>query len=197
MHMPVAPLAKAALRAEALARRDSLQPATRASASAAIAERAIAVIASVRPRCVAAYLPFGSEVDPGAILTWAAANDIATVVPAMVDAATMVFRAYRPGDPLGTDAFGIEAPSAEAPTYDPDLIMAPLSAFDRNGHRVGKGLGFYDRIVASLRAKGHTPLLLGVAFAVQEVGAIPHEPHDVRVDWVVTERETMAFRRAD
>ena len=197
MNYSPASSAKAALREQALARRDALSPEARATGSAAIAERARAIIAATRPRCVAGYLPFASEVDPCPAMTWAADNSMATAVPAMVDADTMVFRAYRAGDPLLPDAFGIVAPTPSAPAVTPDLILMPLSAFDRQGRRIGKGRGFYDRIVAALRAHGGNPLLVGVAFSVQEVEAVPDEPHDARLHRIVTERETVAARRPD
>jgi 5-formyltetrahydrofolate cyclo-ligase len=191
-----APSAKAALRSEAHRRRDGLAPEARAAASAVIAERAIAVAARVRPACIAAYLPIRSECDPRAVIDWAVENGIATALPAVIDSATIVFRSYRPGDLLAANSFGTLAPTAGAQLADPDLIVAPVIAFDRTGARLGHGLGFYDRAVAALRARGVKPLLVGVAFSVQEVTDIPVEPHDHRLDWVVTEKETLDLRRA-
>ena len=78
---------------------------------------------------------------------------------------------------------------------DPDLIILPLTAFDRTGTRLGHGLGFYDRAIAGLRGRGRMPWLMGVAFSVQEVAAIPTEPHDARLDWIVTEDETLDCRQ--
>ncbi len=186
---------KTTLREAALKRRAELSPRTRELASAAIAERVVTVLGKTRPRAIAAYLPFGGEVDPGAILQWAAANKLVTAVPAMVDTGHMVFRRYVPDDPLVRDAFGIASPTAEAPVVDPDLLVMPVSGFDRSGNRLGKGRGHYDRVIADLRARGFAPLLVGVAFSVQEVPSVPAEPHDVRLDMVVTETETVAFQR--
>jgi 5-formyltetrahydrofolate cyclo-ligase len=70
-----------------------------------------------------------------------------------------------------------------------------MIAFDRSGTRLGHGRGFYDRAIAVLHARGVRPVLVGVAFAAQEVADIPAEPHDVRMDIIVTERETLAFRK--
>jgi len=189
--------AKAALRGEALERRDRLEPAARAAASAAIAERAITVAAGARPACIAAYLPIRSECDPGAIIRWAVGNGIGVALPAVVDATTMVFRRHRPGDPLSAGGLGTLAPAREAPVVDADLIIMPMIAFDRTGARLGHGRGFYDRAIAVMRARGTVPLLVGVAFAVQEVEAIPADAHDVRLDWIVTEREALDLRDAD
>jgi 5-formyltetrahydrofolate cyclo-ligase len=86
------------------------------------------------------------------------------------------------------------SPPPGAPIAEPDLILVPLVAFDRRGHRLGYGRGYYDRAIAAARANGRRVPLVGLAFAVQEVELIPAEPHDVRLDWVVTERDTFEFR---
>ena len=186
--------AKAALRAQALARRDGLAEETRAKASVAIAERAIAIAAASSPTCLAAFVPIRSECDPGAIVDWALAAGIAVVLPAVTDATTIVFRRYRSGEPLSAGSFGTRAPTLDAPPTDPDFIVAPMTAFDRSGARLGYGRGFYDRAIAALTGKGRTPLLVGVAFSVQEVGEIVTDAHDVRLDWIVTESETLQLR---
>jgi 5-formyltetrahydrofolate cyclo-ligase len=188
--------AKAAPRGEALARRDRLDPAARNAASTAIGARAIAIVAEARPVSLAAYLPIRSECDPGAVIAWASQNGIATALPAVVDDATIVFRRYRPGDPLAPGGLGTRAPSETAPAVDPDMIIAPVIAFDRTGARLGHGRGFYDRAIGTMRARGLDPLIVGVAFAVQEVANIPIDPHDVHLDWIVTENETLDVRRA-
>jgi 5-formyltetrahydrofolate cyclo-ligase len=68
----------------------------------------------------------------------------------------------------------------------PNLIIAPLLAFDRAGGRLGQGGGHYDRTIAALRARG--PLfVIGLAYAGQEVEAVPREPHDQLLDAILTE----------
>ena len=186
--------AKASLRVGALARRDAVTAAARAEASAAIAERAIAIAVAARPACLAAYLPIRSECDPGAIVDWALAAGVAVALPAVADATTIVFRRYRPGEPLSMGGFGTLSPTSDAPLVDPDFIVSPMTAFDRSGARLGYGRGYYDRAIAALRGKGRRPLLVGAAFAVQEVSAIPTDAHDARLDWIVTENETLQIR---
>jgi 5-formyltetrahydrofolate cyclo-ligase len=73
-----------------------------------------------------------------------------------------------------------------AGSVSPELVVAPLLAFDRHGGRLGQGGGHYDRTLANLRAKGRV-FILGLAYAGQEVDAIPIEPHDQRLDAVLTE----------
>jgi 5-formyltetrahydrofolate cyclo-ligase len=110
----------------------------------------------------------------------------------VVDPKTMVFRRYRPGEPMMVGGFGTLAPTSDAPVVVPDLIILPMVAFDRTGTRLGHGAGFYDRALAAIAPR---PPLLGLAFSVQEVDRIPHEAHDIRLDWIVTERETLDLRR--
>jgi 5-formyltetrahydrofolate cyclo-ligase len=184
---------KAALRAAALARRDRLSPAVRAAGSAAIAARVAPILRDARPRAVGAYRAFGSEADAGAIVSAALAAGINVGLATMVDRETMRFLRYRAEDPLTADAFGILAPDPEAPPIEPDVLIVPVTGFDRSGARLGKGRGIYDRAVDAFRRRGRTPLLVGIAFSVQEVPRIPREPHDLRLDWIVTETETVRF----
>jgi 5-formyltetrahydrofolate cyclo-ligase len=60
-----------------------------------------------------------------------------------------------------------------------------LLGFDREGNRLGQGQGHYDRTLEALRSKGPV-LAVGVAFAAQEIAHIPFEPHDQRLDWIIT-----------
>lgn len=182
---------KAALRATAMDSRDRLGASHRAAASEEIARRVMAIVAAEGPRVLAAYLPIRSECDARPIIERAQAQAIVVALPAVTDPVTMVFRRYAPGAPLVAGGLGTRAPRADQPELDPELVIVPLVAFDRSGLRLGHGRGFYDRAVAKLRARGVGPKLVGVAFAVQEVDAIPGEPHDARLDWIVTENETL------
>jgi 5-formyltetrahydrofolate cyclo-ligase len=188
--------AKAELRKLAAERRDRLEPSYRAAASAKIAERALAIVASEEPRTIAAYMPIGSECDPRPIIDAAIARRIVVALPSIGDPASMDFRRYAPGDELVAGGFGTLAPSIDKTIADPDLVIVPLIAFDRSGSRLGHGRGFYDRAVAVLNARGVMPKLVGIGFATQEVEAIPAEPHDARLDWIVTENETLDLRRS-
>jgi 5-formyltetrahydrofolate cyclo-ligase len=74
-------------------------------------------------------------------------------------------------------------------------LLVPLTVFDRRGHRIGYGAGYYDMTITKLRAL--KPIVaIGLAFAVQEVDEVPISPHDARLDLVLTEREVIDFRKA-
>jgi 5-formyltetrahydrofolate cyclo-ligase len=68
------------------------------------------------------------------------------------------------------------------------VILVPGVAFTRAGQRLGRGGGYYDRLLSALPAKA---VRLGVCFELQIVDELPSEPHDMRVDGVVTEREVL------
>jgi 5-formyltetrahydrofolate cyclo-ligase len=186
---------KDALRAEAMTRRDTLTTGVREAASAAIAHRVAGLAEMGRARVVAAYVPIWSEVDPRPIIAWAFQRGLEVVLPAVTGGTTMEFRRHEADEPLVAGRFGTMMPGACAAVLDPDVVVSPMIAFDRSGTRLGHGRGFYDRAIAVLHARGVRPVLVGVAFAAQEVADIPAEPHDMRMDIIVTERETLAFRK--
>ena len=115
----------------------------------------------------------------------------------------MIFReCAAPGVPLKMNRFRIPQPPPDMPAIAPDMILAPLLAFDREGYRLGYGGGFYDRAIARMRrgasergADGHSPpLAVGLAFAAQEEARIPREEHDAPLDAVLTERGVIVPR---
>lgn len=103
---------------------------------------------------------------------------------------SLVFRRWRPGDPLVPGPFGTSQPEDDAPEATPSVVLAPLLAFDRSGRRLGYGGGYYDRTLRGLRARG-TVTAIGVAFADQELAETPAGPDDERLDWIVTEGEAI------
>ena len=187
---------KSRLRGEALARRKSLAGDVRANASDAVSERAFALIALHHPHRVALYWPIGGECPTQSLVTNLAATGAEVGLPAVVDGNGLVFRRYVPGDRLVDGQFGTLEPADDAPGIQPDLIVVPVVAFDRSGMRLGYGRGYYDSAISTLREAGQQPLLLGIAFSVQEVETIPAECHDVRLDYAVTEKETLEFRKS-
>jgi 5-formyltetrahydrofolate cyclo-ligase len=180
------------LRAEALARRDALPAAFRIEASAAAARRADDLLARERPKIVSGYWPIRSEADPRPLLAAARLHGAEIALPILVDAETLRFRLWQAGAPLEPAGFGTFGPGAGAGEVVPDIVILPLAAFDRGMNRIGYGKGHYDRAVAAMRDAGHAPRLVGLAFAAQEVERIPFEPHDVPLDFIITERERIA-----
>ena len=125
---------------------------------------------------VAGYEKMGSEIDPSPVLRKLAAAGALLAVPLVL----------RPRLPLVFRTTDGEV--------TPDLIIAPLLAFDRAGGRLGQGGGHYDRTIERLRASG--PLfVIGLAYTGQEIDVVPHEPHDQRLDAILTEIGYSEFRK--
>lgn len=182
---------KARVRKLALGRRDGIDPVARAEGSAAISEAVLAL--DLAPgAAISAFLPILSEVDLTETIARLDERGHPVGLPVMVKSG-LVFRRVRPGDALVPLGFGTRGPGPDAPEIIPDVLLMPLTAFDRQGGRVGYGRGFYDRAVADLRAAGRFPRLIGIAFSVQEVAAVPMEPHDAPLDMIVTERNVFRF----
>lgn len=94
-------------------------------------------------------------------------------------------------DDLETGRYDIRVPKPGLAMVEPaqlDVILLPGLAFDRAGNRLGRGAGFYDRFIGALQDVGHRPTLIGVCHHAQIVESVPTEPHDHRVDRVITER---------
>lgn len=182
-----ASLRKAALRETALARRDGLELDDRLDWDQAIAERALALEALAGAGPVSAYWPMRSEADPRPILEGLHARGTALCLPAIVER-RMIFRRWAPYEPIVPGGFGTLVPALDQPPVSPAILLVPLAAFDRRGYRIGYGKGYYDAVLAGLGAV----TAIGIAYAAQEIEAVPEEAHDKRLDWVVTECETIA-----
>jgi 5-formyltetrahydrofolate cyclo-ligase len=136
---------------------------------------------------VAGYHALGSELSPWPVLRKLAARGARIVLPvALAPATPLIFRAYDPDAALETDAARIPSPTADAQTLVPDLVIAPLLAFDRAGYRLGQGGGYYDRTLEQLRAAGSVHVI-GLAYAGQEIDAAPRDDHDQPLDAILTE----------
>lgn len=178
---------KAAMRQAALARRAAAHRAAGPQAARAVAT-AVSALDIPAAAVVAGYWPMRDEIDPRPALAELAGRGHALALPCVVTRdAPLVFRGWRPGEALASDALGLAAPAASGAAVLPDLLLVPLVAFDRGGHRLGYGAGYYDRTIAALRAQRRL-CAIGLAYAVQEVAAVPAAPCDERLDGVITEQ---------
>lgn len=146
-------------------------------------------------KTAALYHGLGSEISPLVLADQMREAGWTLALPAVVDAASgrMVFRAWNPTQPLVHDAIGLRAPPAVQSELQPDLVIAPLLAFQRDGVRLGQGGGYYDRALAELRTKKPV-FVLGLAYSGQQAENLPHEPHDQRLDAILTEKEYIAVK---
>ena len=193
--------AKAALRAAARHDRTALASGIGAAAATGLVYRFVstpALRALMTPdRMFAAYYPMGDELDCLPLLRRLAAIGVPTCLPSVVRRGEpLAFRRWLPDDPLRNVAFGLSEPLPEAASVTPSVLLVPMLAFDRDGHRLGYGGGFYDRTLASLRAADPATVAIGVAFAGQLRDAVPVGPRDETLDWIVTEAGALEVARA-
>jgi 5-formyltetrahydrofolate cyclo-ligase len=180
---------KAALRAEQRRRRGALGARLRAAAATAVAATIVREFRLPPGGIVSGYWPLMDELDPRPAMERLAERGHPLALPRVQGwSRPLAFHAWQPGDPLFAGPFQVMEPSPAAPVVEPRILLVPLLAFDRTGRRLGYGAGYYDMVLRELRAHGPAPFAIGVAFAAQEVAAVPTGPGDQMLDAVVTER---------
>lgn len=186
MTLPVDPLVaeKAILRQTSNAVRRALTPEQRALESAAAADVVLTLVARLRPSVLASYLALSDELDLDAVhrAWWAAGRSVH--LPRVVGDGELAWHAVTNIGQCRPGAFGIREPDPAlvpvVPLPASALILVPGVAFAADGGRLGRGRGFYDRVLA-----GHRGLSVGVGFACQQVATVPGEAHDQRVGAVL------------
>jgi len=184
---------KATLRQEATALRDALPAEARKGAAETIAVRKFP-LAIAPGTIVSGFMPLKSEINPLPLLQELAEAGARLALPAVAGRGRpLIMRAWKFGAPLDRGQWGIREPKPDAPEVEPDILLVPLLAFDREGFRLGYGAGYYDMTIHRLRAL-RPVTAIGIAFAAQEVPKIPTTPRDERLDLVLTEREVIDLR---
>jgi 5-formyltetrahydrofolate cyclo-ligase len=187
---------KASLRQRARERRAQLTPEERATAAGLLRDRFLSEIEVPPKAVVSGYWPIEAELDIRPLLRRLAADGCSVALPVVEGRGLPLrFLQWREDEPLDSAGFGLMQPHATAPALEPDLLLVPLLAFDRQGDRLGYGAGYYDLTLAALRRR-KAVLAVGVAFAAQEVERVPREPWDEPLDWIVTERFAMRIGAA-
>lgn len=151
------------------------------------------IIARLRPllvdaRVIMAYYSLPDEVNTHQLLDDLVAEGKTVLLPKVLDATTMELRLYTGPHDLAPGPFGIMEPSGSQ--YSPssgipsiDVALIPGVAFDAEGHRLGRGRGYYDRF---LRTMGTVPFVrIGLCFDFQKVESVPSDTHDIPVDLVI------------
>jgi len=196
---PVAyPLDIRQLRRALRARRRALGPAQQAAASAAVDAVVAALPAFRRARRIGFYLAHGGELDPAPLRRRAQQLGKGCFLPVLhpLGHRRLHFVAWREGEPLVRNRFGIPEPRLRrpVPAWSLDLILVPLVAFDARGNRLGQGAGFYDRTLAFRRRGRRHPRLIGLAHSFQQLPLLPAAPWDVPLDGIATERRFLSAR---
>lgn len=175
---------KTELRSQIRARLEKISPAVRAVESIGLCERLEAQLRSART--ILFFAPLPDELDVWPLLEKFLSAGKICALPAF-DAATQAYAAHRVNNletDIATGKFGVREPAsgcAEIPLAKLDLILVPGLAFDVSGNRLGRGQGFYDRLL-----KNASGIKCGVCHDFQLLEKIPAEPHDAKVDFIFT-----------
>jgi 5-formyltetrahydrofolate cyclo-ligase len=176
---------KSELRVAARAKRFSLKHPGFAGALARHAES----LAIAKGTVVGGYHALPDEADPALLLERLVELGCHIAFPRVAARGLpLEFHRVPDGEVLAPGAFGIHEPMDIWPRAVPQLLLVPLLAFDAQGHRLGYGGGFYDRTIALLKVPA-----IGIAYAGQEVPALPADDHDVTLDAVLTENGLTRF----
>ena len=180
------------MRAALRARRREIPRAVRAAAALEVARQASRHLRLRRGLRVALYHSITEELDTSPLIRLCADRGCELFFPRITDYRGARMRFF-PAGALSINRFGIAEPSSAAPSVAMralDLVCTPVVGFDDRGARIGMGKGYYDRALAfrRMRSHWHRPQLIGVAFEIQRLPSIDIEPHDVRLDAILTER---------
>jgi 5-formyltetrahydrofolate cyclo-ligase len=162
------------------------------------AERVVAQLPANRLPAFASFAGYhalGAELNPSPLIRHLAAMGAFFALPVCEGPdLPLLFRMWDARDRLVPDALGVPSPPPWAQMVHPDLVIAPVLAFDRKGGRLGQGGGHYDRTLQALRASKKV-FVLGLAFSGQELPEVPSEPHDQRLDAILTETGYIAVEK--
>lgn len=187
---------RARLRQQMLAARLSLSYEQWQASSLALAEHVandLSKIGLPKPGQVVAFCwPIQNEPDLRALMAkWLAELGIVPALPVVVSPQqALKFRAWRPGEKLANDRYGIPTPVV-GDWVVPELLLLPGNAFDESGYRLGYGGGFFDRTLAAMYPR---PFIVGVCFESARVADLYPQAHDQPVDVIVTERGLQVCR---
>ncbi len=182
------------LRQQLAERRRSLPPAARMAAALGL-RRSLEQLPEYHTDArVAGYWAFDGELPLNLVIPPLTARGQQFLLPMLGEDKQLRFAPWQAGDPVQPNRYGIPEPVAPGEWLAPfqlDLVMVPLLAFDRHGHRLGYGGGWYDRSFAFLsdQVRPTEPLLVGIAYDFQEIGAIDVQAWDVPLDYIATDRE--------
>jgi 5-formyltetrahydrofolate cyclo-ligase len=191
----VALIDRNALRSRLRAQRERLTPAERIAAANGLAATLEQLPELLVDTLVAGYWAVGGELPLHAVHAALTRRSQSYHLPVLMPGRTLRFAPWRRNVELQANRYGIPEPQCDAAQLLApgalELVLVPLVGFDRRGHRLGTGGGYYDRSFAFLKelARPAQPVLVGIGYSFQEVPALPDEGWDIQMDFVATERE--------
>ena len=186
---------RVALREALRARRLALSATARVAAAAGVAQQLAQLTPFLRAQRIGGYWAIAGELPLACVLPGARARGQQYLLPVIGHARSLQFAPWHPGAEITPNRHGVPEPvCAAGDMLEPralDVVLVPLVGFDRRGHRLGFGGGYYDRAFAFLREREQPtkPILVGIGYAMQELSRIEDAPWDVRLDYVASENE--------
>lgn len=178
-----------ARRKELIERRASLSREERMRCNARITELLEQGFPMLAGSVIGFCWPYKGEFDARfAIRYWRTRGATAVLPEVVAKGAPLTFRKWWPGAPMAPGVYGIPAPSGTEILL-PDAAVVPMNGFDNDGYRIGYGGGYFDRTLAALAPR---PLAIGVSYELLRLPTIFPQPHDVPMDFVVTESAVYA-----
>ena len=138
-------------------------------------------------KIIGGYYPYNHEVNVVPLLEKFEKSNYIISLPKISKNSRMNFFVWSSNDPLNINEYGIPEPITNRMIF-PDVLLVPLVAYDKNCNRVGYGGGFYDRYIKRTK-KIKNILTIGLAFSYQKVKKIPIEKNDVKLDFIITEKD--------
>ena len=192
--IPVTPLLdKKSLRKEIILRRDAIPSEIRELKNKAIEEWLTGLNWFRKARTILFYASFRSEVNTEKLIRQSLEDRRITVLPRVVKISeTLKLYVIRNWADLASGSWGIlepiEAGKRELQAVDIDIVIAPGVAFDESCNRLGYGKGYYDKLLSGRRSSECKPLIVGLAYEEQIVSSLPCNPHDIKMDIVITDK---------
>ena len=141
----------------------------------------------LKGKVLGGYYPYNYEVNIMNILKKFEKQNYIISLPKIKKNSQMDFFYWSTRDPMNINKYGIPEPISNQIKY-PDILLVPLVAFDKNLNRIGYGGGFYDRYLKKIK-KIKKVIIIGLAYSFQKVKKIPINKHDIKMDFVITEKE--------
>lgn len=177
---------KHSLRLEVLAKRMEQNSRDREDKSQRILEKLICLPEFKEAEVIAFYLPVNGEVDTLKMIKFAHSRGKEVCVPVVKEGGAMCLVVHEPSDELGKGKYGVPEPVGKPEKHHVDMVVVPGVVFDRAGHRIGMGKGYYDKYL-----KDKTCVNVGVCFDFQIVDKIPKDPHDIPMNLIISEKEVV------
>ena len=140
----------------------------------------------ITKKIIGGYYPVNFEIDDLTLLRKFEKYRFDISLPVIEKNFQMDFYKWSFSDPLKVNRYGIPEPVIKN-IVNPDILLIPLVAFDKNLNRLGYGGGYYDRLIQKLSNKKKI-LKIGLAFSVQKINKVPINTYDQKLDYIVTNK---------